>query len=236
VVLGPSSAHEAGKDFTDARGRRWLAAERIDAREVDAREVDVAQIDVAQIEKERRIPDDRAASATDPRTMSREDLAGALCPRRLVGGYEYRLDEPDYEIADQILAMPQPPSTDGSMGESERVRAAEAPHRSRGFVVGADDRRRLENPRFLPGSAFAYLSQNCTATMIGPSTGALRRPLFLSERLMDPDPECHVRRGHGSPDRTFWKFRLRHDHHAGRVERNRVGLGFRSPGIQPDEA
>jgi hypothetical protein len=127
-MLGPSSAHEAGKDFTDARGRRWLAAERIDAREVDAREVDVAQI-----EKERRIPDDRAASATDPRTMSREDLAGALCPRRLVGEYEYRLDEPDYEIADQILAMPEPPSTDGSMGGSERVRAAEVPHRSRGL-------------------------------------------------------------------------------------------------------
>jgi len=68
VMLGPSSAHEAGKDFTDARGRRWLAAQRINPQEVD----------VAQTEKERRTPDDRAASALDPRTLSREDLAQSL--------------------------------------------------------------------------------------------------------------------------------------------------------------
>lgn len=38
------------------------------------------------------------------------------------------------------------------------------------FVVGSDDRARVGTPRLFPGSANAYLTQTCTATMIGPST------------------------------------------------------------------
>jgi hypothetical protein len=38
-MLGPSSTHNAGKDFTDAKGRRWVAAERIDRREIHAPEL-----------------------------------------------------------------------------------------------------------------------------------------------------------------------------------------------------
>ena len=107
TMLGPSSEHEAGHDFTDARGRRWVAAERITPREVD----------ILESEQVRRTPDPAAAVAPDPRTLSRDDLAHALQPRRLVGEYEYRLDEPDYEIADQILNMAQAPGTEGSWGD-----------------------------------------------------------------------------------------------------------------------
>jgi V8-like Glu-specific endopeptidase len=166
TMLGPSSAHEVGTDYNDARGRRWVAAERIEFREVD----------ILETEKDRRTPDPAAAAAPDPRTMAREDLARALQPRRLVGEYEYRLDEPDYEIADRILGMAKPPSTEGSWGDNSafaRPKYLTGPGLApppAGFVVGADDRSRVDSPQFYPASAFASLSQGCTATMIGPST------------------------------------------------------------------
>ena len=165
-MLGPTSAHEVGTDFTDARGRRWVATEQIERREVD----------ILDMEKERRTPDPAASAPPDPRTMAREDLAHALQPRRLVGDYEYRLDEPDYELADQIRSMAEPPATEGSWGEKSafaRAKYLTGPGVSpppAGFVIGVDDRSRVDSPQYFPGSAFAYLSQGCTATMIGPST------------------------------------------------------------------
>lgn len=165
TMLGPSSADEVGKDFTDARGRRWVAVERVELREFD----------VLESEQERRTPDPAATPAADPRTMARDDLARALQPRRLVGEYEYRLDEPDYEVADQIHGMEELPSTDGSWGNKSAYARPKyltgpglAPPTS--FVVGGDNRVRVDHPQFYPASAFAYLSQGCTATMIGPST------------------------------------------------------------------
>ena len=59
------------------------------------------EIDVAETEKERRNADDYPPPGPDPRTLSREDLAEKLRPRRLVGDYEYRLEQPDYEIAEK---------------------------------------------------------------------------------------------------------------------------------------
>lgn len=166
TMLGPTSAHDGGRDFTDARGRRWVAAQRVEMREVD----------MAVEEQQRRTPDTSAAVAPDPRTMAREDLARALQPRRLVGEYEYRLDEPDYEIADRILGLAEPPATEGSWGDRSAFARAKyltgpgvGPPPA-GFIVGGDDRQRVDSPQFYPASAFAHLSQTCTATMIGPST------------------------------------------------------------------
>jgi V8-like Glu-specific endopeptidase len=153
AMLGPTSQDANGEDFTDASGRRWIAVE----------EIETTSIDVAKDTQERRNADEYPAPGPDPRTLSRDELAEKLRPRRLVGRREYRLDEPDYEIADRILAMKDPPNTDGSLGtESAFARPK--------FIIGPDDRQRVENPRFFPGSANARLSQNCTATMIGPST------------------------------------------------------------------
>jgi hypothetical protein len=166
AMLGPTSADAAGEDFTDARGRRWIVVGKVVPKEID----------VAETEKERRNGDDYPPPGPDPRTLSREDLAEKLRPKRLVGDYEYRLEQPDYEIAEKILAMKEPPNTEGSPG------SASAYARPR-FIIGPDDRRRLENPRFFPGSANARLSQNCTATMIGPST-ALCVPLTVSTKTV----------------------------------------------------
>jgi len=147
TMLGPGREDATGDDYTDAWGRRWVAVGQISADEVD----------VARTE-ERRDAASRAEPEPDVRSLSVDELAEKLRPRRLVGDFEYRLHRPDYEVAEQILAMDTPPSTNG-------CRAPEAR-----FVVGTDDRVRLTDPRFWPGSPNAYLTQTCTATMIGPST------------------------------------------------------------------
>src|SRR5262249_56924227 len=123
------------------------------------------EIDVASAEKERRDAAAYPAAGPDLRTLSRETLAERLRPRRLVANIEYQLEKPDFEIADLILGMKAAPYTEGSQPTHEGPAFAKPK-----FIVGPDDRRRLDTPRFFPGSANAYLSQNCTATMIGPST------------------------------------------------------------------
>ena len=146
AMLGPTSADAAGEDFTDARGRRWIVVGKVVPKEID----------VAETEKERRNADDYPPPGPDPRTLSREDLAEKLRPRRLVGDYEYRLEQPDYEIAERILAMREVPNTEGSPRSASafaKLKFIVTPE----FIIGPDDRRRLDNPRFLPGSAYAYL-------------------------------------------------------------------------------
>jgi V8-like Glu-specific endopeptidase len=201
-MLGPSSAHDLGKDFTDAKGRRWVASERIDRREIDVKET----------ERERRTPDPDAAPAQDPRTLSREDLARALQPRRLVGEFEYRLDEPDYETADLIHAMADPPGTEGAWGNASALARAKylngpglAPAPDR-FVIGADDRRRIDSPQFYPGSAFAYLSQGCTATMIGPSTALCAAHCFFQNGTWIPTNSVTFGANTANPTAPFGSF------------------------------
>lgn len=200
-MLGPSSAHEAGKDFTDARGRRWVAAERVDLRDVD----------IPETEKERLHADAEAApAAPDPRTMASEDLARALQPRRLVGEFEYRLDEPDYETAERIQAMAAAPSTEGSWGDASAYTRAKyltgtgPPPGS--YVVGADDRQRVDSPRFYPGSAFAYLSQGCTATMIGPSTALCAAHCFFNAGTWIPTRSVAFGANTSDPTAPFGSF------------------------------
>ncbi|MCU1517184.1 MAG: hypothetical protein JWQ75_1905 [Pseudarthrobacter sp.] len=201
-MLGPTSAHEAGKDFRDAKGRRWVAAER----------AAFSELDVAETEKERRTPEAGAAPAPDPRTMAREDLARALQPRRLVGEFEYRLDEPDYEIADLIQGMAEAPNTDGSWGNSSafaRAKYLTGPGPASGperFVVGTDDRRRIDSPQFYPASAFAHLSQTCTATMIGPSTALCAAHCFFQGGSWIPTASVTFGANTAAPTAPFGSF------------------------------
>jgi V8-like Glu-specific endopeptidase len=149
-MLGPTSVDAAGEDFNDAWGRRWIAVG-----EVVPQEIDVGGME------ERINADYLPPPEPDPQSLSVEELAEKLRPRRLVGGYEYRLEQPDYIVAEKILAMVEPPSTVG-------FQPTEAPGAR--FVIGPDDRMQVRDTRTYPASANAYLSQNCTATMIGPST------------------------------------------------------------------
>ena len=183
TMLGPTSAQATGKDFKDARGRLWLVTGKVVAKDLD----------VGKADKERRNGDDYPRSV-DTLTLSSKELAEKLRPRRLVGGYEYRLEQPDHDVAEMILGMRDRdlPTTDSYAGNGDSQPQMK-------FIVGPDNRQRVANPRVFPGSANAYLSQTCTATMIGPSTAALCRALFLPER-MDPIAQHHVRREHHGTD------------------------------------
>jgi V8-like Glu-specific endopeptidase len=162
TMVGPTLRDATGEDFLDGWGRRWIAVG-----EVVPQEIDVAALE-ARLRDEGRTADYVPPPEPDPRTLSIEELAEKLRPRRLIGGYEYRLEQPDYEVAEQILAMGGPPPTEAARPPEAR------------FVIGTDDRRRLTNPRDWPGSANAYLSQNCTATMIGPSTALCAAHCFYN--------------------------------------------------------
>ncbi len=96
--------------------------------------------------------------------MSLNELAEHLRPRRLVGQYEYQLAEPDFEVAAKILAMTSVPETHGKPPMT--VEDGTKPQ----FIIGGDDRTHTPNAAAWPGSTFAFLPQQCTATMIGPST------------------------------------------------------------------
>jgi hypothetical protein len=110
TMLGPTSAHATGKDFKDARGRLWLVTGKVVAKDLD----------VGKADKERRNGDDYPRSA-DPLTLSSEALAEKLRPRRLVGGCEYRLEQPDHDVAEMILRFqPDPRSSRDASGRAAR--------------------------------------------------------------------------------------------------------------------
>lgn len=101
VMLGPTSADATGADFVDADGRRWIAIGPAVFRTLDVATTEVHDAST------------RLAPGTPIEALSVSELADLLRPRRLVGGYEYRLAEPDLKLAERILAMPHPPPTDG---------------------------------------------------------------------------------------------------------------------------
>ncbi|MGU3433207.1 trypsin-like serine peptidase [Actinomycetes bacterium M1A6_2h] len=166
TMLGPTSMDATGDDFTDSIGRKWIAVGEVNLREL-------SEIDVADREQARRSAADHAPSGPDPSAMSREQLAESLRPRRLVGGYEYRLREPDFDTADKILGANAAPDTTGFVGSKSAFARPK-------YLIGPDNRSRVENPRFFPGSANAKLSQGCTATMIGPSTALCAAHCFYN--------------------------------------------------------
>jgi V8-like Glu-specific endopeptidase len=177
-MLGPTAADANGKDFVDAKGRRWVTSGKVVFKEVDVADT------------ERRYAEDRPPPPPSLDTLSARELAEMLRPRRLVGGYEYRLEQPDLELAEKIVAMARTrkaPSTDGFLPPNTPLFTPPSVPYSGGearlmpatFIVGSDDRARVGSPRFFPGSANAYLSQTCTATMIGPSTALCAAHCFF---------------------------------------------------------
>lgn len=145
-MLGPTSADSNGKDFIDAKGRRWISMGKVQFKKVD----------IADYEK--RQTDERKPTYE---SLTLDQLAEALRPRRLVGDVEYRLEKPDYELAAKIMKGGKVRATNNKIPPE-----VSAPP----FIVGGDDRTRITTPRVWPGSPFGYLGQTCTLTMIGPST------------------------------------------------------------------
>ena len=90
-MLGPTSADATGKDFTDAKGRRWIAVAKVVPKEINVAETEAHNHNY------------RPAPPPPPQTLPVQYLAEKLRPRRLVGGYEYRLEQPDFDLAEKIL-------------------------------------------------------------------------------------------------------------------------------------
>jgi hypothetical protein len=82
-MLGPTSADATGKDFTDAKGRRWIPVGKVVPKEINVAETEAHNHNY------------RPAPPPPPQTLPVQYLAEKLRPRRLVGGYEYRLEQPD---------------------------------------------------------------------------------------------------------------------------------------------
>jgi V8-like Glu-specific endopeptidase len=146
VMLGPTSVNPDGKDFVDAKGRRWIATGKVQFKQMKVADRVMRRTDVRN---------------TSPTILSVRQLAEMLRPRRLVGDIEYRLEQPDYELARKIMTSGKPPTTRAHI-PAGALRPS--------FIIGNDDRTRIAAPRFMPGSPFGYLGQTCTLTMIGPST------------------------------------------------------------------
>lgn len=159
VVMAPTTlSATAGQDFIDALGRKWVCNGKVTPRIRD----------VAATEKN---TPPTATSPTKPITsMSLLELAHKLRPRRLVGQYEYRLEGPDFYLAEKILnsaAVGTVPTTD------EHAATVAAPTDTgvkSQFIIGSDDRSLVAFAGSPPFSSFGWVSQNCTATMIGRST------------------------------------------------------------------
>jgi V8-like Glu-specific endopeptidase len=143
---GPTTADANGRDFIDGKGRRWIATGKVVFKELNVADTEVRRTDNRPVL---------------PPIISVQELAEKLRPRRLVGEYEYLLEHPDLDLAQKILAG-------GKVPLSNSFRPAEVVGPP--FIVGSDDRTRVTAPRFFPGSPNAYLTQTCTATLIGPST------------------------------------------------------------------
>jgi hypothetical protein len=90
-MLGPTSADATGKDFTDAKSRRWIAVGKAVPKEINIAETEAYNHNY------------RPAAPPPPRTLPVQYLAEKLRPRRLAGGYEYRLEQPDFDLAEKIL-------------------------------------------------------------------------------------------------------------------------------------
>ena len=157
-MLGPTSANATGADFIDANGRRWISSGPAVFR----------ALDVATTE----VHDAAAREPAGPpiESLSVSELAERLRPRRLVGGYEYRLAEPDFELAERILAMPKAATVEGHQPTEPIALGVETGVLPQFVIPPTDDRVPIWTTTTFPARPFAYLGQSCTATLIGRST------------------------------------------------------------------
>lgn len=136
---------------------------------------------------ERRIPEP-GPSDEEIASWSDEEFARQIAPVRLVGGTdEYRLAEPDIELARRIRAgdVPQssPPSQEAPPLEDElSITGGPAVDPTRGKILGIDDRSVVGSPTVYPFSTSLVMndgplvptppgeSSKCSGTLIGPST------------------------------------------------------------------
>jgi V8-like Glu-specific endopeptidase len=93
------------------------------------------------------------------RQMTTEELAEALRPIALVGGYEYALPEPDYELAERILRGESVPTTAESLGREGRACCGDT-----------DNRVYKSNNTSVPLRYTLFSQYGCSGAIISDST------------------------------------------------------------------
>lgn len=156
-ALGPNIANVVlGEDFTDEYGRLWTC-------EGKATFINVDNPDSMFVTGDQATP--LSPPSPPPESLSSAELAELVRPVRLVGGYEYRLAQPDTLLAQKILAMQKPPETAArSGGTSPPAALAAGQLLQPQFIIGSDDRW------LTYAGPYGRVQQNCTFAMIGPST------------------------------------------------------------------
>ncbi|MCH9688424.1 MAG: trypsin-like peptidase domain-containing protein [Deltaproteobacteria bacterium] len=148
----PRAAAEPPAEITDSRGQVLKLQ-------------GPAQYEIIETDS---IPTVVQEEATEPtRPLTREQLANDLRGVRLVDGHEYRVEQPDYAMADRILAgMQGRLDTLPSNAEAIDELTAQEP---RG-VNGSDNRIYKSNNFSYPYRPLVFSEVGCSGTMIGPHT------------------------------------------------------------------
>jgi V8-like Glu-specific endopeptidase len=103
------------------------------------------------------------------RAPTRDELAAGLRPYRLIGDQEYQLAEPDYALADAILAMREPPSTpprEASVAPSSTSATQTRPL----HIIGDEDRWRQTDTTQVWYRQHGFLQSVCSAVLINGHT------------------------------------------------------------------
>lgn len=176
--LGPTTTNAVlGTDYVDTDGRLWKCMGPAKFTSGDAGgPADPVIADGSA-------PPNQALSYEN---MTEDELAEKVRPVRLVGGYEYRLAQPDYALARKIRAMKVPPPTDGQAGASPRQGAIGVPAVEAGvtpqYVFSPDERYSVNWTSTYPASANGHLEKSdfnqCTAALIGEPRPLRPRTVF----------------------------------------------------------
>lgn len=165
ATLAPTSSNiKEGQDFIDDDGRRWINRGKIKFSESITAQA----------------PPTSTATTPFPedKKLNREELAESLRPRRRVGDYEYQLAEPDYFLADKIIAAGNtpPPDTDAHAPDAKNSAAVSDKGLSPQVFSSPDGRTQTLYTGTFPYSAVGqipvpgYAAAGCTISMIGQST------------------------------------------------------------------
>lgn len=160
-----------GKDFIDARGRRWQHVKKATFLSEPEQ--------IAALEKYEKPQTVAPSKEKDESAMTLDELAEALRATTLIGEHEYRLAEPDYEGARRVLAhrersarakpVERAPSAEPAESDDDVVPEELIP---RG-LDGADNRFQHRNNTEYPFRTQVWLTNGnktsrCSGTLIGP--------------------------------------------------------------------
>ena len=156
-MLGPTSVNAGGKDFVDAKGRRWISMGK-----VQFKPTNIADLDMRRTDERKPAPEN----------LTLDQLAEALRPRRLVGDVEYRLGKPDYELAAKIMKAGKAPIPTTNNNIPPQVLNPR-------FIIGSDDRTRIWIPQRLAGKRVWLSRPNLYLDNDRSKHGLIRRTLLL---------------------------------------------------------